>query len=52
MKKIIEEDGDNAWLASGTSRCHVRRYFYDTEIQPRLTYVDVYVTFYEIRFPF
>jgi hypothetical protein len=31
MKKIIEEKGDNRWLADGTPHCKVRRDFMDTE---------------------
>jgi hypothetical protein len=31
MKQIIEEKGDNRWLADGTPHCHVRRDFEDTE---------------------
>ena len=30
MRLIIEENGYNAWLASGTPHCHVRRDYYDT----------------------
>ena len=30
MNKIIEEDGNNAWLCHGTSHCYVRRDFVDT----------------------
>lgn len=37
MKKIIAEDGNNAWLADGTPHCDVRKDFYDTDtgIKPR-----------------
>ena len=31
MRKIIEEKGDNRWLADGTPHCNVRRDFEDTE---------------------
>ncbi len=36
MHKIIEEDGNNAWLYHGTPHCFVRRDFIDTYdgIQP------------------
>jgi hypothetical protein len=36
MRKIIEEDGNNAWLCHGTPHCWVRRDFVDTYdgIQP------------------
>ena len=30
MRKIIEEDGNNAWLCHGTPHCFVRRDFIDT----------------------
>jgi hypothetical protein len=30
MRKIIEEDGYNAWLCKGTPHCNVRRDFFDT----------------------
>ncbi len=30
MNKIIEEDGNNAWLCHGTPHCYVRRDFVDT----------------------
>ena len=30
MKKIIEEKGDNRWLADGTPHCDVRKDFMDT----------------------
>ena len=30
MRKIIEEDGNNAWLCHGTPHCCVRRDFIDT----------------------
>ncbi len=31
MKKIIEEKGDNRWLANGTPHCNVRMDYMDTE---------------------
>jgi hypothetical protein len=36
MRRIIEEDGNNAWLCHGTPHCFVRRDFIDTYdgIQP------------------
>ena len=30
MNKIIEEDGNNAWLCHGTPHCYVRRDFVDS----------------------
>ncbi len=30
MNKIIDEDGNNAWLCHGTPHCYVRRDFVDT----------------------
>ncbi len=41
MRKIIEENGNNAWLCHGTSHCCVRRDFVDTYdgIQPCQVYV-------------
>ncbi len=30
MRKIIEENGNNAWLCHGTPHCFVRRNFIDT----------------------
>jgi hypothetical protein len=30
MRKIIDEDGNNAWLCNGTPHCFVRRDFIDT----------------------
>ena len=30
MRKIIEENGNNAWLCHGTPHCFVRRDFIDT----------------------
>ena len=30
MKLIIQEKGYNAWLASGTPHCHIRRDYIDT----------------------
>ena len=30
MRKIIEENGNNAWLCHGTPHCFVRRDFFDT----------------------
>ena len=30
MRKIIEENGNNAWLCHGTPHCFVRRDFVDT----------------------
>ena len=30
MRKIIDEDGNNAWLCHGTPHCFVRRDFIDT----------------------
>jgi hypothetical protein len=37
MQRIINEDGHNGWLATGTSHCHVRRDFIDTNtgVRPR-----------------
>ena len=32
MRLIIEENGYNAWLASGTPHCHVRRDYFDTPL--------------------
>jgi hypothetical protein len=36
MKRMVAEDGNNAWLADGTPHCDVRKDFYDTDtgIQP------------------
>ena len=41
MRKIIEEDGNNAWLCHGTPHCFVRRDFIDTYdgIQPSQVHV-------------
>ena len=41
MQKIIEENGNNAWLCNGTPHCCVRRDFVDTYdgIQPCQVYV-------------
>jgi hypothetical protein len=41
MRKIIEEDGYNAWLCHGTPHCFVRRDFIDTYdgIQPSQAHV-------------
>jgi hypothetical protein len=30
LRKIIDEDGNNAWLCNGTPHCFVRRDFMDT----------------------
>ena len=37
MKKIMHEEGDNSWLASGPPHCNVRADFIDTStgIKPR-----------------
>ena len=39
MRLIIQENGYNAWLASGTPHCHVRRDYFDTPRGIRKKYV-------------
>ena len=41
MKLIIQENGNNAWLAEGTPHCGVRRDFIDTNdgIRPKIVHV-------------
>ena len=38
MRKIVEDKGDNSWLATGAPHCNVRQDFFDTKdgIKPRV----------------
>ena len=38
MRKIVEDEGNNSWLATGAPHCNVRNDFVDTSdgIKPRV----------------